>query len=91
MLQVITGRKPTDPQVAERGLGRWAGMQSVEDAVDPRMDVREEEWSSIRGAVKLGIVCTAKVAVDRPTMNEVYHLLNNLDDFASGMAMSTRY
>jgi len=67
-------------RTGDRAVGRG---QPVEQAVDPRVAVEAHEWESVRGAIKLGVLCTSKVPVDRPNMNEVYHLLNHLEDLGA--------
>ncbi|CAI7864319.1 unnamed protein product [Closterium sp. NIES-53] len=85
LLQLITGKQPTDEDVAERGLARWAEANGAAAIVDPRMELEPGEIDQILGAVKLGLLCTARVASDRPSMPEIVHLLENLEDFAKGV------
>eukprot|EP00475_Leptophrys_vorax_P016124 TRINITY_DN2254_c0_g1_i1.p1 TRINITY_DN2254_c0_g1~~TRINITY_DN2254_c0_g1_i1.p1 ORF type:complete len:1222 (-),score=82.42 TRINITY_DN2254_c0_g1_i1:381-4046(-) len=85
LLQLITGKQPTDEDVAERGLARWAEANGAAAIVDERMELAEGEIDQILGAVKLGLLCTARVAADRPSMPEIVHLLENLEDFAKGV------
>jgi len=85
LLQLITGKQPTDEDVAERGLARWVGASSAGSIIDDRMEYGPY-LNQILGAIKLGLLCTSRVPADRPTMAEVVHLLENLDDFAKGFA-----
>ena len=86
LLQLITGKQPTDEDVAERGLARWVGANSSVAVIDPRMSVRGEQMDEVLGAIKLGLLCTSRVAADRPSMAEVVHVLENLEDFAKGIS-----
>lgn len=85
LLQLITGKQPTDEDVAERGLARWVGANSASSIVDPRMEVGDK-MNEVLGAIKLGLLCTARVAADRPSMAEAVHLLENLENFAKGIS-----
>ena len=86
LLQLITGKQPTDEDVAERGLARWVGANSSVAVIDPRMSVPGEQMDEVLGAIKLGLLCTSRVAADRPSMAEVVHVLENLEDFAKGIS-----
>lgn len=84
MLQLVTGRSPTDADVAERGLSRWIGTSAAAAVVDPQMEVGDK-MDQVLGAIKLGLLCISRIPCDRPTMREVVHVLDNLEDFASGI------
>ncbi|CAI5977433.1 unnamed protein product [Closterium sp. NIES-65] len=85
VLQVITGKLPTDEEFAERGLARWVGANSIANIVDRRIDDREEYMDEMKGVVTLGLRCTSRVAADRPSMAEALELLEELSAFAEGI------
>ncbi|CAI5462484.1 unnamed protein product, partial [Closterium sp. Yama58-4] len=70
VLQVITGKLPTDSDVAERGLARWVGMHTVASFVDERIDDALLYEDEIMGVVTLALQCTQTVPADRPSMPE---------------------
>ncbi|CAI5511373.1 unnamed protein product [Closterium sp. Naga37s-1] len=86
ILQVITGKLPTDEEFAERGLARWVGANSIANIVDRRIDDREEYMDEMKGVVTLGLRCTSRVAADRPSMAEALELLEELSTFAEGIS-----
>ncbi|CAI5481172.1 unnamed protein product [Closterium sp. Yama58-4] len=85
VLQVITGKLPTDEEFAERGLARWVGANSIANIVDRRIDDRDEYMDEMKGVVTLGLRCTSRVAADRPSMAEALELLEELSTFAEGI------
>lgn len=95
LLQLISGKSPVDDEISERGLARWVAANESEHVVDPSMEFapttspdgtgETSGMTEILGAIKLGLVCTSRVPADRPSMAEVVHLLENLEDFARGM------
>ncbi|GJP84356.1 hypothetical protein CLOP_g14417 [Closterium sp. NIES-67] len=85
VLQVITGKLPTDEDLAERGLSRWVGANPIANIVDRRIDDREKFMDEIKAVVTLGLRCTSRVAADRPSMAEALQLLEELSAFAQGM------
>ncbi|CAI5472486.1 unnamed protein product [Closterium sp. Yama58-4] len=87
VLQVITGKLPTDSDVAERGLARWVGMHTVASFVDERIDDALLYEDEIMGVVTLALQCTQTVPADRPSMPEALEVLENLHDFAKGIRM----
>ncbi|CAI5485958.1 unnamed protein product [Closterium sp. Naga37s-1] len=87
VLQVITGKLPTDSDVAERGLARWVGMHTVASFVDDRIDDALLYEDEIMGVVTLALQCTQTVPADRPSMPEALEVLENLHDFAKGIRM----
>ncbi|CAI7912391.1 unnamed protein product [Closterium sp. NIES-53] len=86
VLQVITGKLPTDEVFAERGLARWVGANSIANIVDRRIDDRDEYMDEMKGVATLGLRCTSRVAADRPSMAEALELLEELSAFAEGIS-----
>eukprot|EP00270_Netrium_digitus_P021530 TRINITY_DN9240_c0_g1_i1.p1 TRINITY_DN9240_c0_g1~~TRINITY_DN9240_c0_g1_i1.p1 ORF type:complete len:287 (-),score=65.58 TRINITY_DN9240_c0_g1_i1:110-841(-) len=85
LLQLLTGRQPTDEEVSERGLSRWVGSNTPLEICDQRMQVESNKMGEVIGAVKLGLLCTNRLPAERPTMAEVVHVLENLEELAKGI------
>lgn len=83
LIQIMTGRETTDHDVLEVGLRRWA-IAGGADILDPSMYLRDKKEVELAlGALKLGVLCTARIPVDRPTMEDVLRILENLEEFVS--------
>lgn len=81
LIQIISGRRTTDSDIVEQGLQRWANSAGAK-IVDPNLDLKDDnELALAMGAVKIGVLCTARVPVDRPSMLEVVRMLENLEEF----------
>lgn len=83
--QVMTGRRPTDKTIGDSGLTKWVSSHwSNNEAIkviDPRLRLEESIIPEVSGALKLGLMCTSRNMRDRPSMEDVVHLLENLDMF----------
>lgn len=83
LIRIMTGRKTTDDDIVSVGLRRWATANGA-SILDPALDVESEEEAEMAvGVIKLGVLCTARVPVDRPGMDEVVQILENLHDFVA--------
>ena len=81
----MTGRRPTDKTIGDSGLTKWvsshwANSEAIK-AIDPRLRLEEAIIPEVSGALKLGLMCTSRNMRDRPSMEDVVHLLENLDMF----------
>lgn len=87
ILQILTGRRPTDKSIGESGLAAWVSLLWIKraalDAVDPNLKLEEHEQGQLLGALKIGLMCTSRKPTDRPSMAQVVHLLENLDLFTA--------
>lgn len=84
LIQIMTGRRTTDEDIVDTGLQRWAGSGGHE-ILDPSFvfESKEEKDMAV-GAIKLGVLCTSRVPVDRPRMEDVLRILENLEGFVAG-------
>ncbi|XP_061373501.1 LRR receptor-like serine/threonine-protein kinase FEI 1 [Gastrolobium bilobum] len=79
LLELVTGKKPTDPSFAKRGLNVVGWMNTflrenrLEDVVDKRCT--DADWGSVEVIIELAASCTDANADDRPSMNQVLQLL----------------
>eukprot|EP00271_Cylindrocystis_brebissonii_P020360 TRINITY_DN6704_c0_g2_i2.p1 TRINITY_DN6704_c0_g2~~TRINITY_DN6704_c0_g2_i2.p1 ORF type:complete len:1285 (+),score=190.67 TRINITY_DN6704_c0_g2_i2:164-4018(+) len=89
MLQVLTGKRPGEDSLGDMGLAKWVHTtwkkQGLKAVTDPRVAVTEEEEAQVIGTLRLGLMCTSKVPNNRPTMDEVVYILENLDLFEDGV------
>lgn len=77
LIQLVTGRDTTEEDIAEKGLRRWAS--EGREVLDPAMKLEgEHEVRQALSTLDLALLCTARVPVDRPSMEEVVHILTHL-------------
>ena len=81
----MTGRRPTDKTIGDSGLAKWVATHWAKSetvkVIDPRLRLEESIIPEMSGALKLGLMCTSRNMRDRPSMEDVVHLLENLDMF----------
>ena len=94
VLEVVTGKRPTDKGIGDSGLSSWVSRLLAKneggEAIDPTMECEEEEMIGILGALEVGLMCTSRKAGDRPSMKEVVSLLDNLSMFGGAQALNAR-
>ncbi|XP_027338850.1 LRR receptor-like serine/threonine-protein kinase FEI 2 [Abrus precatorius] len=79
LLELVTGKRPTDPSFAKRGVNVVGWMNTflrenkLEDVVDKRCT--DADWESVEVIVDLAASCTDANADERPSMNQVLQLL----------------
>ncbi|XP_061364611.1 LRR receptor-like serine/threonine-protein kinase FEI 1 [Gastrolobium bilobum] len=79
LLELITGKRPTDPSFVKRGLNVVGWMNTLlsenrlEDVVDNRCT--DADAGTLEVILELAARCTDANADDRPSMNEVLQLL----------------
>ncbi|XP_010556093.1 PREDICTED: inactive leucine-rich repeat receptor-like protein kinase CORYNE isoform X2 [Tarenaya hassleriana] len=86
---LLTGRDPNDPFFGEVGnggsLGKWLKhlQQAGEgrEALDKRILVEETEEDEMLMAVRISIICLSDFPADRPSSDELVHMLTQLHSF----------
>ncbi|XP_057420904.1 LRR receptor-like serine/threonine-protein kinase FEI 1 [Lotus japonicus] len=79
LLELVTGKRPTDPSFANRGLNVVGWMNTLqkenrlEDVVDRRCT--DADAGTLEVILELAARCTDANADDRPSMNQVLQLL----------------
>ncbi|XP_021902685.1 LRR receptor-like serine/threonine-protein kinase FEI 2 [Carica papaya] len=79
LLELVTGKRPTDPTFVKRGLNVVGWMNTllrenqVEDVVDKRFTDIEAE--TVEAVLEIAVKCTDANPDERPTMNQVLQLL----------------
>ncbi|KAI5020859.1 hypothetical protein ZWY2020_045747 [Hordeum vulgare] len=84
LLELITGHRPVGPHLGEDGsldLVQWVrarvgqGVEvEVEAVLDPRLGGDVPAWEAAQ-ALFVGMLCVQEQSVERPTMREVVHML----------------
>ncbi|XP_057753628.1 LRR receptor-like serine/threonine-protein kinase FEI 1 [Arachis stenosperma] len=79
LLELITGKRPTDPSFAKRGLNvvGWMNTLLRENRLDDVVDKRctNVDAGTLEGILDIAARCTDGNAEERPSMNEVLQLL----------------
>ncbi|CAL9145588.1 unnamed protein product [Musa hybrid cultivar] len=79
LLELITGRYPTDPYFGEEDIVSWISSpfkgQNVAEAYDPRLSSFAAE--GMAKVLDIAILCTSKRPSSRPTMREVVNMLTD--------------
>ncbi|GMN45714.1 hypothetical protein TIFTF001_014893 [Ficus carica] len=79
LLELVTGKRPTDPSFVKRGLNVVGWMNTLlkenrlEDIVDNRC--KDADAETVEAIVEIAGSCTDANPDDRPSMNEVLQLL----------------
>eukprot|EP00271_Cylindrocystis_brebissonii_P002956 TRINITY_DN136_c0_g1_i1.p1 TRINITY_DN136_c0_g1~~TRINITY_DN136_c0_g1_i1.p1 ORF type:complete len:1383 (-),score=197.11 TRINITY_DN136_c0_g1_i1:1351-5499(-) len=85
LFQVITGRKPTESAMAERGMPTWISLNLVHNGiqaiVDPGLELQPGEEKQLVGLLRVGILCTSRSPKRRPDMEEIVHFIETLDTY----------
>ncbi|URE35707.1 receptor-like protein kinase [Musa troglodytarum] len=79
LLELITGRCPTDPHLGEEDIVSWISShfkgQDLAEAYDPRLSSFAAECMA--KVLEIAIRCTTKRPSSRPTMREVVNMLTD--------------
>lgn len=77
ILELVTGRRPVDPEFGEKDLVKWVctslDQKGVDHVVDSRLEpcFREE----ICKVLNIGLMCTSPLPINRPAMRRVVKML----------------
>lgn len=93
-MELVTGRKPTEPEFGEKDLVQWvcdAMMRNEERAiylVDSTIsDSSKEDAAKV---LTIAIRCTIKIPTLRPSMKMVVHMLEDVEPCSSGEDVSVK-
>ncbi|CAI5511374.1 unnamed protein product [Closterium sp. Naga37s-1] len=84
-LQVLTGKLLSDKVLSETVISRWVSTNPLEEIVDRRIENWEKYTDEMEAVVMLGLMCTARLPADRPSMIEALEALEGLSTFALSM------
>lgn len=77
ILELVTGRKPIDPEFGEKDLVMWAcntlDQKGVDHVLDSRLDSFYKE--EICKVLNIGLMCTSPLPINRPAMRRVVKML----------------
>ncbi|XP_027931865.1 receptor-like protein kinase HSL1 [Vigna unguiculata] len=80
ILELITGRRPVDPEFGEKDLVMWActtlDQKGVEQVIDSRLDSCFKE--EICKVLNIGLMCTSPLPINRPSMRRVVKMLQEV-------------
>ncbi|CAL0309317.1 unnamed protein product [Lupinus luteus] len=80
ILELVTGRKPVDPEFGEKDLVTWAcstlDQKGVDHVLDSRLDSCFKE--EICRVLNIGLMCTSPLPINRPAMRRVVKMLQEV-------------
>ncbi|WJX26684.1 hypothetical protein P8452_15574 [Trifolium repens] len=77
ILELVTGRKPVDPEFGEKDLVMWACNTLDQKGVDHVLDSRLHSCfkEEICKVLNIGLMCTSPLPINRPAMRRVVKML----------------
>ncbi|CAL9096495.1 unnamed protein product [Musa acuminata var. zebrina] len=77
ILELVTGRRPVDPELGEKDLARWVQstveQRGVDHVLDPKLDVcYKDEMCKV---LDIGLLCASILPISRPSMRTVIKML----------------
>ncbi|XP_004485839.1 uncharacterized protein [Cicer arietinum] len=80
ILELVTGRRPVDPEFGEKDLVMWAcntlDQKGVDHVLDSRLDSCFKE--EIYKVLNIGLMCTSPLPINRPAMRRVVKMLQEV-------------
>ncbi|KAK7327831.1 hypothetical protein VNO77_21924 [Canavalia gladiata] len=80
ILELVTGRRPIDPEFGEKDLVMWActtlDQKGVDHVLDSRLDSCFKE--EICKVLNVGLMCTSPLPINRPAMRRVVKMLQEV-------------
>jgi serine/threonine protein kinase len=77
ILELITGRRPIDPEFGEKDLVNWVcttlDQKGIDHIIDPILDSKYK--TEISKVLDIGLLCTSTLPISRPSMRKVVKLL----------------
>ncbi|KAL1365197.1 hypothetical protein HN51_013278 [Arachis hypogaea] len=80
ILELVTGRRPVDPEFGEKDLVKWVcttlDQKGVDHLIDSRLDsCFKDEISKV---FNIGLMCTSPLPINRPSMRRVVKMLQEV-------------
>ncbi|XP_021726527.1 receptor-like protein kinase HSL1 [Chenopodium quinoa] len=86
ILELVTGKKPVDPEYGEKDLVKWVcttvDQKGVDHVIDQKIDSCFKE--DVCKLLNIGLLCTSPLPINRPSMRRVVKMLQEV----SGETMS---
>ena len=80
ILELVTGKRPVDPEYGEKDLVKWVcttlDQKGVDHVIDPKLDSCFKE--EICKVLNIGILCTSPLPINRPSMRRVVKMLQEI-------------
>ncbi|RDY14243.1 Receptor-like protein kinase HSL1, partial [Mucuna pruriens] len=80
ILELVTGRRPVDPEFGEKDLVKWVcstlDQKGVDHLIDSRLDSCFKE--EICKVFNIGLMCTSPLPINRPSMRRVVKMLQEV-------------
>ncbi|CAK7350522.1 unnamed protein product [Dovyalis caffra] len=80
ILELVTGKRPVDPEYGEKDLVKWVcttlDQKGVDHVIDPKLDSCFKE--AICKVLNIGILCTSPLPINRPSMRRVVKTLQEI-------------
>ncbi|KAL5054184.1 hypothetical protein RYX36_034866 [Vicia faba] len=80
ILELVTGRRPVDPEFGEKDLVKWVcttlDQKGVDHVIDSRLDSCFKE--EICKVFNIGLMCTSPLPINRPSMRRVVKMLQEV-------------
>lgn len=80
LLELVTGRRPVDPEFGEKDLVKWVcitlDQKGVDHVIDRKLDSCFKE--DICKVLNIGLQCTSPLPINRPSMRRVVKLLQEI-------------
>ena len=77
ILELVTGRRPTDPEFGDKDLVKWVSttidQKGIDHVVDSKLESKYKE--EIRQILDIGLLCAGLLPINRPAMRKVVKLL----------------
>lgn len=82
LLELVTGKVPTDPEFEEKDLVKWVcttlDEKGLESVIDPNLDSFHKK--EISRVLEIGLLCTNSLPINRPSMRKVVKLLKEASE-----------
>ncbi|XP_076924794.1 uncharacterized protein LOC143587378 [Bidens hawaiensis] len=80
ILELVTGKRPVDPEYGEKDLVKWVcttlDQKGVDAVFDPKLDSCFKE--EICKVLNIGLLCTSPLPINRPSMRRVVKMLHEI-------------
>ncbi|XP_065875639.1 receptor-like protein kinase HSL1 [Euphorbia lathyris] len=80
ILELVTGKRPIDPNFGEKDLVNWVytniDEKGVDDVIDPKIDSIHK--NEICRVLDVGLRCTSSLPIGRPSMRRVVKMLQEI-------------
>lgn len=80
LLELVTGRRPVDPEFGEKDLVKWVcitlDQKGVDQVIDRKLDSCFKE--DVCKVLNIGLQCTSPLPINRPSMRRVVKMLQEI-------------